>query len=52
MRKSMVKPFQVIDKNHNGYIDPTELKREFTKSGETMTDDDAWSTWNSLALLR
>ena len=40
MRNSLVKSFQVFDKDHNGYIDPTELKRVFTKLGETVTDAD------------
>lgn len=38
MQESMIKAFHVFDKDDNGYVDPGELKRVFTKLGEHLTD--------------
>jgi len=38
MQSSMVKAFNVFDKDDNGYVDPGELRRVFTKLGEHLTD--------------
>lgn len=38
MQNAMSEAFCVFDKDFNGYIDPPELKRVFTKLGEHITD--------------
>jgi Ca2+-binding EF-hand superfamily protein len=34
----MAEAFGIFDKDGNGYLDPIELKRVFTKLGESLTD--------------
>ena len=34
----MAEAFLIFDKDGNGYLDPIELKRVFTKLGESLTD--------------
>ena len=34
----MQEAFTIFDKDGNGYLDPIELKRVFTKLGENLTD--------------
>lgn len=38
MQPAMSRAFRVFDKDGNGYIDPPELKRVFTKLGEHLSD--------------
>ena len=34
----MQEAFHIFDKDKNGYLDPVEMKRVFTKLGEVVTD--------------
>jgi len=36
----MQEAFYVFDKDKNGYLDPVEMKRVFTKIGEVVTDNE------------
>ena len=38
--QEMQEAFHVFDKDRNGYLDPIEMKRVFTKIGEVITDNE------------
>ena len=40
MNRAMERAFHVFDKDGNGYVDPSELKRVFTKLGEHLKDSE------------